>query len=418
MISAIEARRYRCLRSVSQTLSPFQILVGPNASGKTTFLDVLALVRDVLEAGPLEAVARRTDNFADLLWGRMGSDFELAVEASLPDDIAQRLNGRRYTLLRYELKMGLHLATAEVGILWENVTLLSQTRCHLPDPNLFPEILPAEAELATRRARPGSRTIVRKAPDRDDHFYSEVTSEAGKGWMPSFRLGHGKSALANLPDDETRFPATTWFRSMVRDGVQSLVLNSQAMRRPSPPGQGRSFRPDGSNLPWVIERLKSDHPDRFAQWLQHVQTALPDLIGIETVERPEDRHRYLMVRFANGETVPSWGVSDGTLRLLALTLPAYLPDIGGIYLIEEPENGIHPQAVETVYQALSSVYNAQLLVASHSPVLLANARLREVLCFGRTRDGATAIVRGDQHPRLKEWHDSANIGLLLASGVL
>jgi predicted ATPase len=70
---------------------------------------------------------------------------------------------------------------------------------------------------------------------------------------------------------------------------------------------------------------------------------------IETIERPEDRHRYLQVIYENGLTVPSWMVSDGTLRLLALTLLAYGGESGRIYLIEEPENGIHPQAAETVF---------------------------------------------------------------------
>ncbi len=417
MIQSIEARDYRCLRSVSQELRPFQILVGPNASGKTTFLDVFGFMRDVLMYGPVGAVELRTDNFADLTWGRTGSAFELAVEATLPENVAEALNGHGYRLLRYEVRIGTHPSTHEIGILWENAMLLDRSLCIRTEPSPFPLGAPSDRPLYNPRVK-GSRTTVRKVPDRNDNFYSELANEPGKGWMPSFRLGPQKSALANLPDDDTRFPATTWFRSLLRDGVQSLALNSQAMRRPSPPGQGRTFRTDGSNLPWVIARLKEDRPDRFGAWLEHVRTALPDLDSMDTVERPEDRHRYLMIRYANGVTVPSWGVSDGTLRLLALTLPAYLPDVHGIYLIEEPENGIHPQAIETVYQALSSVYMAQLLVASHSPVMLANARLADVLCFERNDDGATAIVSGDLHPRLRDWHESADPGLLLATGVL
>src|SRR5512136_2903852 len=103
------------------------------------------------------------------------------------------------------------------------------------------------------------------------------------------------------------------------------------------------------------------------------------------------------------EMVPSWTASDGTLRLLALTLPAYLPNMRGIYLIEEPENGIHPRAVETLFQSLSSVYNAQVLLATHSPVILSLAKAEQVLCFAKTLEGATDIVPGDQHPALRDW---------------
>lgn len=41
MISLIEAKGYRCLRYVRQALGDFHVLVGSNASGKTTFLDVV-----------------------------------------------------------------------------------------------------------------------------------------------------------------------------------------------------------------------------------------------------------------------------------------------------------------------------------------------------------------------------------------
>ncbi len=62
--------------------------------------------------------------------------------------------------------------------------------------------------------------------------------------------------------------------------------------------------------------------------------------------------------------IPSWLVSDGTLRLLALTLLAYLPHHQEVYLIEEVENGVHPRAIEAVFQSLSSVYDGQVLLGS------------------------------------------------------
>jgi len=125
-----------------------------------------------------------------------------------------------------------------------------------------------------------------------------------------------------------------------------------------------------------------------------------------------------MVHYAGGLQAPSWVVSDGTLRLLALTSLAYIPGFTGIYLIEEPEHGIHPAAVETVYQSLSSVYSGQVLVASHSPVLLSSARPEHLLCFARDDSGATDIVRGDEHPALAQWRREVSLGAFLASGVL
>ena len=176
--------------------------------------------------------------------------------------------------------------------------------------------------------------------------------------------------------------------------------------------------PDGSNLPWVVHALERDHPDKLKDWVCHVREALPDVVRIETREREEDRHRYLVLHLNSGLAIPSWLVSDGTLRLLALTALAYIPELTGTYLIEEPENGIHPRAVETVYQSLSSVYGAQVLLATHSPVILGMAEPEKILCFARDASGATDIVAGNEHPQLDQWLRTLDLGTLFASGVL
>jgi predicted ATPase len=124
-----------------------------------------------------------------------------------------------------------------------------------------------------------------------------------------------------------------------------------------------------------------------------------------------------MIRYEDRLEVPSWTLSEGTLRLLALTLLAYVPDFQGVYLIEEPENGVHPTAIETIYQSLSSIYEGQVMVASHSPILLSLAKPQELLCFTKTAEG-TEIVRGSEHPALRDWRGEVNLSDLFAAGVL
>lgn len=154
--------------------------------------------------------------------------------------------------------------------------------------------------------------------------------------------------------------------------------------------------------------LLQSFPSAFRAWLNHLQTAIPDLADIRMNFRPEDRHRYLMIRYAGGVEVPQWMVSDGTLRLLALTIIAYLPNFTGLYLVEEPEIGLHPTAIETVWQSLSSVYGGQVLITSHSPLLLGLAKPEQ----------GTAIISGADHPLLKGWQSDMNLSDLFAAGVL
>lgn len=418
MFARIEVLGYRCLRYVNQELGRFHVLVGPNASGKSAFLDALTLMSDVVFYGLNAALETRSAaDFRDLTWMHRSDRFELAVEVLVPEDRRKKFKNGTYTIARYELALGSieeePTILAETFWLGEKPSASNGAAGQTVQRSMFPQ--PPVPPITILAGRPrGWKKIVNKVAESGNDYFSSETS----GWNNLFRLGPHKSALANLPEDDTKFPVATWFKELLMIGVQQLALNSQQMRQPSPPRAPKTFLPDGSTLPLVVENLATRHQKRFEDWLQHVKTALPDLRTIRTVERSEDRHRYIVLEYENGLEVPSWSASDGTLRLLALTLLAYLPDAEGVFLIEEPENGIHPRAVETVFQSLSSVYNAQVLLATHSPVVLSIAEPEQVLCFAKTTEGATDIVAGPEHPRLKEWKRETDMGTLLASGVL
>lgn len=424
MIRSIEALNYRCLRYVKQPLGDFQILIGPNASGKTTFLDVVAFLSDLLSTSLDEAITARSTDIRDLFFFRQGERFQLGIELEVPEERTARLRLEKpYRFVRYEISIGIDEQLGEYHIFDEQVVLLKNNSCDDPknqQRDLFPSpVTPPKTIMHGRNVGSNKKRTLRKVYGGNDNFYSEIEAKKGKGgWAPSIKLGPKKSALANMPEDETRFPVSTWLRETLIDGTQKLMLNSLALRQSSRPGQGKLFKPDGSNLPWVIQELRDNDMDRYRQWIEQLKTALPDIQDIVTVELPDTKHRFLQVVYSGGLKVPAWTASDGTLRMLALTLPAYLADFEGIYLIEEPENGIHPMAMEAVYQALRSVYNAQILLATHSPVILGCAEAGEVLCFKKDRDGATDVVSGTDHPALRSWQGGLNLSDLYASGVL
>jgi hypothetical protein len=416
MLSVVEALNYRAIRCTQQPLDRFQVLVGPNASGKSTFLGIVDLVGKLADwrDDVAEPMLRLSPNLRDLTFMRAGGHFELALEAPIPQYL--RRNG--YECVRYELSLGEAEHSGALGVLAETLWLRPATDPQTSPPvqrSLFPDPAPAPESLLLRegaRAPKGWRKVVWKSSS-NDHFSSETS-----GWNAPFNLGFSRLALANLPEDEARFPVAIWFRRLLTKGIQRLELSSDALRRPARPGSPTEFLTDGSNLPWVIERFRTTKPDGFARWLAHVQTALPDLTGIDTIEREEDRHRYLRLTYRTSLQAPSWTVSDGTLRLLALTLVPYLDIPARIFLIEEPENGIHPQAVEAVFQALANAGDCQIFCATHSPVFLSLAEPAQLLCFARTPEGATDIVRGDKHPRLLQWKREVDLGTVFAAGLL
>lgn len=418
MFTRIQAKRFRSLRCIDQELGPFAALVGPNASGKTTFLDVIGLLSELIRnrGDVRETIRDRSANFGNLLWKGEGSSFQLAVEAKIPESVKDKVapDKRMYDTVRYEIEIGLDIQSNEIGIDHETLWLKSSNdNPESPQRDFFPEIREFSSDIFLSPKK-GRRVALKKSPKGNDNYYPE----GGNTYTPSFRLGRAKSALANIPADESSFPVSSWFRDMLETGIQNFVLNSQVIRRPSAPGLGFRFQPDGSNLPWVINELRRSEK-RFRRWLDHVRTALEDITDIDTVEREEDKHRYLVIEYSNGAKVPSWLVSDGTLRLLALTVPAYLSDMDGVFLIEEPENGIHPRAIETVLQSLTSINRGQVLIATHSPVALNMLSPEQILCFAKDETGATDIVSGNKHPALRDWKQgNPDLGILFASGIL
>jgi energy-coupling factor transporter ATP-binding protein EcfA2 len=413
MIQRIESQGYRALRSVSVALAPFQVLVGPNGAGKSSLLDVIAFLGDLLRVGLPRAIlgdARagiplRASDPIQLCFMHRTPRFSLGVELAVPEALRERVGG--HGRARYKV-------TVEIDEAGDGGATLAQEDLSLISPVPEPESGAGPATLRGEAPTPPPRAIIHKNGDGSGDRYRSETSD----WEAPFRLRPRTSALANLPEDETLFPVATWTKRLLLEGVGRVLLDVEQLRRPSPPGLGRHLLPNGANLPVAIERLRAERPEHFARWLQHVRTALPDLAALHVIERPEDRHRYLVVEYESGLRAPSWAVSDGTLRLLALTLLGFWPQPGAIYLVEEPENGVHPRAIEAVYQALATVYDAQVLVASHSPIALSLARPEDLLCFRRGPDGAAEVVPGAEHPALRDYQGHVDLGTLFAAGVL
>jgi len=156
----------------------------------------------------------------------------------------------------------------------------------------------------------------------------------------------------------------------------------------------------GATVPWLALRLKATSQRRFADWVEHVQTALPQTTEIDVKEREEDHHAYFRVTYEGGYVVTSTGLSEGTLRILALTLIPYAEETPGLLIVEQPEDGIHPQAIEAVMQSLRSLYDGQVWVSTHSPIVLADRKVDELLLTRLERDGSVAVTPGPEHPRL------------------
>ena len=288
MFTRIQARHFRSLKLIDQRLAPFQALVGANASGKTTFLDTLVLLSDMmrLRGDVPEAVHKRGADFTKLLWKGEGSSLQLAVEAVIPHDVREQMakEKQRFSTVRYEAEIGLDSGSNEIGLNHETLWLIEDEKLKLrygvdleeldddtctvvenertSQPSGRQSFPKAREDVATLFLRPSRKrnVAIRKNPGGNDNYYTEVT----KKYQPSFRLNA-------VPPWRTFLRIWAAFLSVFGFGRCSRTVprtsSSIARSSDNPARRPRQAVPDEwLQPPWVTNELRKDEK-RFSMWL-------------------------------------------------------------------------------------------------------------------------------------------------------
>lgn len=422
MITRIDASNYRCFEQLAIDLGAFAVIAGANGSGKSTLLDIPLLIGDLLRADNVSHAflhsllgrGARAGSLSELSFRSDRESFTLAIEASLPEARREALIDaapaklreapeRQWTHIRYELRLLIEQGR-QLKVRNEHVFLFARTA------DYEAQRLPIQAE---NTHQDDWRFILQRV-DRKVTLYPE------KPGARALRTDVEPSITA-LPlikyQSAAEFEATRWFFELLTQRAVFFDPTWPALRNPAPPGQPATLISSGTNLPWLARGLQHSDPARFAMWVRHVRVALPQLTGIDIEEHPDNHQAWFKLSYEGGHAVTSSGLSEGTLRILALTLLPYLPEPPGLTVVEEPENAIHPQAIEAILDALRSIWGRQVWLSTHSPVVLATRTLSEVVITRLGRDGAATAVRGTDHPLLAQWKGALDLGTLYATGV-
>lgn len=376
MITGIEVSNFKGFRELKLSgLGRYHVLVGPNGSGKSTFFEVLEFVKDLVSRDPQAALRRRRVSSLEELT-HCGSDGQIKLQVRLDDPSLSEVG------MFYQIWLG----QSEEGGLEIAAEFLRKSS--------------ADAPPIMQRTLGGAAYYERDL-DSARESYSFLTT---------------RGALAQVPPDYQRFPTANRAKKLLTTGVQFLRLDSRQMGTPCPPSlSAAQLEPSGRNLARVAGRLLKTNP---GEWLYHLRLALEDLESVFWRQREDDRAEYLVFRYKDGLEIPSYLASFGTLRTLALTLPAFLPITEPrLYLFEEPENGIHPKAIEIVMSAIKSIPHAQTFVTTHSPIVVQQANVNELLLFSR-KSGEVIVQHGKENPILHDWDGVPDLGTVVASRIL
>ena len=416
MITLVQARNYRNLRDVRAPLRDFQLLVGKNASGKSTFTDVIAFMSDYLSDGLEKAVETRSVDPRALVYQGKGDCFELAIEAAVSADVSEKPHG--LDTVRYRLAVEVGDRPSECRVTAESLVLTTSTGYPSRSGNDTRALKTKTSGTALVAEGAGTvRPVVESAGDAVASFTPEPVAGDARTTHTT-TVDHGTSALATLPENPEEFPATMWFRRYLLEEIHRIAFDIGVLARPNPPGSTKDFLPDGSNVASMLARFREDSPDSFLDWVDQLRLDAPDLADVSTAVRAEDGHAYLIFEHKGGVKVPAWLASNGLLHLAAYTLPTYVEHPSGTYLYEYPERNVYAGTMHSIYNALTCLWDSQALVATQSTSLMAFFKPKDLLCFARDDDGEIEVAWGPDHQYLRNWSGKIDVGTIVASGIL
>lgn len=340
MLQHFKVENFRNLRNVEADFGLLNILIGPNGAGKTSLLSAIDFVRGFFdpEKGVQGYLEDRGWQYSDLPNIRHRDKvirWNLSVELG-PNDLLPSAGRYRYQITLSKRKY-LYVGTETLEEIYSDgitVPLLSRRG--------------SIATFANRQTR-----------------HEEV----------SRTLGAGHSAMATLIDNDRwseSYPELLAFRNWVCGFRSYLALDPRTLRS-ADRGKHTQLGPSGEHLASVVAAMPKTSKQfelmlrrvrRFVPWVTDITVRKGKWGWVELLSR-EDKH-----------TLNSQQMSEGLLRLLAVTSFLYSEDAPTLLTFEEPENGVHPRLLSELVQIFRDLTNlkpprrCQVFASTHSPYVL------------------------------------------------
>jgi len=407
-IVEIAVWNYKSLRSISMSPNGLNVLVGPNDSGKTNFADCLDFLSEVYRNG-LRAAVTQKGGYENIVYRRRSRStapigFSLVVETDSVGELL-RLPGRSS---RFQFHHTFEFRTHGRGIREEYFVSresFSVSAMHAK------EVVPL---VKMTRGEDGTEIIDSDVPAE----YSAAVGEFAY-IMRTFTSDRERSVsevmISSLLGGMLPFTAE-FVNGMAQIGV--FQFSPTRVRQETAPSPRPQLERYGSNLPTTVDLLQRQHPDVWEEILTSMRRIVPNVDQIE-VDYTSSKLLGLLFR-ENGMKRPwtSHEVSDGTIQTLALLTAIFEPR-SKFLLLEEPENSVHPWIIRNLVAACRAVEKRkQILLTTHSPVLIDSVKPSDVWLVWRDDDGSHLKRLVELEPSIEQtWKDgTASISEYLDSG--
>ena len=365
-------------------LRPLNVLIGPNGSGKSNLIEAIELLRATPAA--FSAAIRDGGGVREWLW-KGNSPKAATLDARL-------CRGSKKSDLRYQLEF-----TA------------AGDRVEVTDEAL---------EEADKR-KPGSKDVYFYYRFQQGHPVLNVASDDGKRVERKLQrdsLAPDASVLSQRKEPDL-YPELAWCAnsfSRIQTVREWSFGRYAAVRQPQPATSPTDvLLPDASNLGLILNQL--EHSGAAKKFHELLKRFLPRFERVSTLTQGGTIQFFLHEDDLK-TPVPATRLSDGTIRFLAMSAVLLQPSPPPLVCIEEPELGLHPDALSIIADLLvDASQHTQLIVTTHSDALLSYLSLEPDSVLVCENIGGTQ-VRRLKADDLKSWLEKYRLGEVWRMGAI
>ncbi|MEO7715689.1 MAG: AAA family ATPase [Capsulimonas sp.] len=393
-IVELKVEGFRTLKNVSWQPGNLNIVIGPNASGKSNLLKLLHLINK-LSQGNLEDTINLSGGMASVLWNGQSRQINIRVQ------LGKETRDSNYTV-NYTLRL------SRVG----------NSSSYVVDI----ELMEYEEKIDANVEKNFPRLVTRSLLERREKNFSVRTEDTTEE-MDLELFDASETLLSQLKSFPRKARYITVFAQTLNQfGVyQEFRRDDDAnVRRSVISSFEEELDPDGQNLASVLHTVYESDVD-FQENIDRAMTAAfgNDYKGLAFPPAGSQRVELGLRWKSLSRPQPAAVLSDGTLRFLFLITALSLPKLPSLICIDEPEAGLHPSMLPIIAEyAANAAERTQIVLTTHSVQFLdAFSEYNPTTTVAQLQDGETKLVTLDGE-KLAYWLGKYSLGSLFNSGEL
>lgn len=230
--------------------------------------------------------------------------------------------------------------------------------------------------------------------------------------------------------EESKIPNSNAFRNRyLRDYLTNLQIYhfhdtsvTSMLRKECDINDNNFLKTDGRNLSAFLYFIKQEHPNKYKRFEKIIQSVAPyiDHFILEPGRLNKNEIELRWVEKGDLESnFSAYQFSDGTLRFIALATVLLQPEPPQVIIIDEPELGLHPQAIAKLAGLIEAASTkTQIIISTQSVNLVDCFKPEEVVTVDRSSAENQSIFKRLDTETLKIWLEEHSLGELWERNII